>query len=204
MCLSYTYAGEICSFNGSREHYVSKEKLHMSVISYYHRQVSIGVFLTLVTLVALILSLVLALTSRSLTFAAVSITQISSDPYTNTTSQHQTQVEPDTYAFGSTIVSAFQSGRFTDGGSSNIGWATSTNGGSSWTHGFLPGITKIVNPANPYDRVSDPSVAYDAMHNVWLISSLAITTGTGSVVGAAVIVSRSTCLLYTSPSPRDS
>jgi BNR repeat protein len=189
MCLSYTYAGENRPLNGSREFYISKEKLHMSVSSHYRRRVSTGVFLTLV---ALILALVFALTSRNFTFAAVSIVQISSDPYTNTTSQHQTEVEPDTFSFGSTIVSAFQVGRFTDGGSSNIGWATSTNGGSTWTNGFLPGITKIVNPANRYDRVSDPSVAYDAMHNVWLISSLAIKTGTGSVVGAAVIVSRST------------
>jgi hypothetical protein len=189
MYLPYTYAGEICSFNGSREHYISKEKLRMSVISHYRQRVSIGVSLTLV---ALIISLVFAFTSRSLTFAAVSIVQISSDPYTNTTSQHQTQVEPDTFSFGSTIVSAFQSGRFTDGGSSNIGWATSTNSGSSWTNGFLPGITQIVNPANPYNRVSDPTVAYDAKHNVWLIASLAISTSTGSVVGAAVIVNRST------------
>src|SRR5215472_3043582 len=37
------------------------------------------------------------------------LTQISTDPYTNSTSNHQTQVEPDTFAFGSTIVSAFQS-----------------------------------------------------------------------------------------------
>jgi hypothetical protein len=140
------------------------------------------------TLSALILALLFSLSSRTLTFAAVPIVQLSSDPYTNSTSQHQTEVEPDTFSFGSTIVSAFQVGRFTDGGSSNIGWATSTNGGSSFTNGFLPGITKIVNPNNPYDRVSDPSVAFDAAHNTWLISSLALI-GTS---GAAVIVNRST------------
>ncbi|HEX9131081.1 MAG TPA: hypothetical protein VF844_02190, partial [Ktedonobacteraceae bacterium] len=56
--------------------------------------------------VALILSLVYAFTSRSFTFAAVPIVQISSDPYTNTSSQHQTEVEPDTFSFGSTLVSA--------------------------------------------------------------------------------------------------
>ncbi len=75
----------------------------MSFISHYRRRVSIGVGLTLV---ALILSLVFALTSRSFTFAAVPIVHISSDPYTNTTSQHKTEVEPDTFSFGSTIVSA--------------------------------------------------------------------------------------------------
>jgi hypothetical protein len=42
-------------------------------------------------------------------------------------------VEPDTFAFGSTVVGAFQVGRFYDGGSSNIGWATSANGGSTWS-----------------------------------------------------------------------
>jgi len=118
----------------------------------------------------------------------VSLVQVSSDPYTNTTSQHRTEVEPDTFAFGSTIVSAFQVGRFSDGGSSNIGWAASQDKGKTWKHDFLPGITKIVNPANPYDRVSDASVAYDAKHGVWLISSLGILGASGR----AVLVSRST------------
>src|SRR5713226_8853447 len=38
--------------------------------------------------------------------------QISSDPYTNGSSQHFTEVEPDTYSYGSTIVATFQAGRF--------------------------------------------------------------------------------------------
>src|SRR5919198_1631710 len=38
--------------------------------------------------------------------------QISQDPYTNPDSQHQTQVEPDVFSFGSTIVAVFQSGRY--------------------------------------------------------------------------------------------
>jgi hypothetical protein len=123
--------------------------------------------------------------------ANLALTQVSSDPFTNSTSQHATQVEPDTFSSGSTIVSAFQSGRFTDGGSSDIGFATSTDGGASWTHGFLPGVTKVsspVVPTGPFDRVSDPSVAFDAKHGVWLISSLPLI-GTN---GAGVIVSRST------------
>lgn len=131
-------------------------------------------------------TLLLLVTSTSL---AASVVRLSSDPYTNTTSQHQTEVEPDSFSFGTTIVSATQVGRFTDGGSSNIGWATSTNGGASWTNGFLPGIT--VFAGGTYDRVSDPAVAYDAKHNVWLISTLAITVTT-SVNGAAVLTSRST------------
>jgi hypothetical protein len=123
--------------------------------------------------------------------ANVPLTQISSDPFTNPTSQHATQVEPDTFAFGSTIVAAFQSGRFTNGGASDIGWATSTNGGASWTHGSLP-LTKFAG--GPYDRTSDPSVAYDAKHGVWLISALPIDETLTSAFGfppPGVIVSRS-------------
>jgi hypothetical protein len=132
----------------------------------------------------------LALLSTIGASANVALVQVSSDPFTNTTSQHRTEVEPDTFSAGSTEVSTFQVGRFTDGGASDIGWATTTNSGGTWTHGFLPGITKYLG-AGPYDRVSDPSVAYDARHNVWLISSLPILE-TPSIHGPAVIVSRST------------
>jgi hypothetical protein len=114
---------------------------------------------------------------------------VSKDPYTNTTSYHATEVEPDTFASGSTVVSAFQAGRFFDGGASNIGWATSTNAGSTWKHGFLPGLTVLSTPAGPYARASDPAVAYDAKHAVWLINTLAIDT---SVTGVATVVNRST------------
>jgi len=101
--------------------------------------------------------------------------RVSHDPYTNGTSQHQTQVEPDSFGFGSTEVTAFQSGRFGDGGASNIGWASSTNGGQTWKSGFLPGITVFSAPPGPYPRVSDPAVAYDAKHGNWMISSLAFS-----------------------------
>jgi BNR repeat-like domain len=141
-------------------------------------------------IIAGVLALVLTFASSIFAFAAVPIVQISSDPYTNSTSQHKTMVEPDTFSFGSTIVSAIQSGRFTDGGASNIGWATSTNGGGSWTNGFLPGTTVFATPAGPYNRVSDPTVAYDAAHNTWMIASLAISGS--SVLGAAVIINQST------------
>jgi hypothetical protein len=127
-----------------------------------------------------------------LAFATVTLTQISEDTYANTTSQHKTQVEPASFSFGHTIVAAFQTGRFFNGGASNIAFATSTDGGATWVTGNLPSITNIDNNANPYDRVSDPSVAYDASHDVWLISSLAINEVGGGITGAAVLVSRST------------
>lgn len=118
------------------------------------------------------------------------VLQLSSDPFTNSSSQHRTEVEPDTYAYGSTIVAAFQAGRFADGGSSNIGWATSTNGGATWKNGFLPGITQFAG--GPYTRVSDPSVAYDAAHLTWIISSLAVVGNGSTLASPAVVVSLST------------
>lgn len=140
---------------------------------------------------ALIVPVVLTLLSTGSVFAASSLVQLSSDPYTNSTSQHQTEVEPDTFAYGSTIVSAFQVGRFTDGGSSNIGWATSTNSGATWTNGFLPGTTVFASPTGTYDRISDPVVAYDAMHKTWMVASLGLTAQS-SVAGAATLVNLST------------
>ncbi|HEX9342713.1 MAG TPA: sialidase family protein, partial [Actinomycetota bacterium] len=139
--------------------------------------------------VALVVLLVVLFTAGPVT-ANVALTLVSTDPFTNTTSQHQTEVEPDTFVNGSTIVSAFQVGRFFDGGSSDIGFATSTNGGASWTNGFLPGITKFQG-GGTFDRTSDPAVAFDAAHNVWMISSLGITES-GGVRAIAVLTSRST------------
>src|SRR2546427_12040390 len=71
-------------------------------------------------------------TTTSTSTTTTSRVLLSTDPYTNPTSQHQTEVEPDTFAFGNTVVSAFQVGRFFDGGASNIGFATSTDGGNSF------------------------------------------------------------------------
>ncbi len=123
---------------------------------------------------------------------AASPLQISSDPFTqatcaaSATTNHHTEVEPDTYSNGSTIVATFQVGRVSDGGSCDIGFATSTNNGGAWTNGLLPGTTTF--EGGTYDRISDPSVAFDASHNTWLISSLALTGASG----AAVLVSQST------------
>jgi hypothetical protein len=129
------------------------------------------------------------LAASTLANASTTLVKISTDPYRNTTSQHRTQVEPAAFAFGKTIVAAFQSGRFFDGGASNLGWATSTNSGATWKKGFLPKTTVFASPKGIYPRVSDPSVAYDAKHKVWIISMLGLKSTSGPV---DVIASRST------------
>jgi BNR repeat-like domain len=103
---------------------------------------------------------------------AIALTQLSSDTFTNPSSQHATEVEVSAAASGSTIVSTFQVGRIFNGGASDIGFATSTNSGASWTNGFLPGIT--IYKQGTFSAASDPVVAFDAAHNVWIVSSLAI------------------------------
>jgi hypothetical protein len=118
---------------------------------------------------------------------AVTLTEISSDPFTIPPGQHATEVEPHVLANGSTLVAAFQTGRISPGGATAIGWATSTDGGGVWSHGFLPGLTSG-NGNGPYSAASDPAVAYDARHGVWMIASLPLA----STEVPAVVVSRST------------
>ncbi|HSY03137.1 MAG TPA: sialidase family protein [Acidobacteriaceae bacterium] len=116
------------------------------------------------------------------------LTQVSSDPFTVGPGQHATEVEPHMLANGNTLVAAFQTGRIGPGGSTDIGWATSSDGGTTWTHGFLPGLT-TGEGSGPYDAASDPAVAYDAKHGVWMIASLPISNTSQT---PAVVVSRST------------
>jgi hypothetical protein len=104
---------------------------------------------------------------------SASIQEISVDPYTNSTSQHQTEVEPGMFAFASTLVAAFQAGRFfSAGGSSNVGWATSTDAGATWVNGFLPGLTVFSTPTGSASRATDPAVGYDRKTGTWLIVTL--------------------------------
>jgi hypothetical protein len=119
---------------------------------------------------------------------------VARDPY-RAPAQHSTIAEPDTFARGRTIVTAFQLGRFRDGGAVNNGWATSTDGGRTWRSGALPSLTRASVPAGRWQRATDPVVAYDAAHGVWLIASLVLTPGEA----AAVVVSRSSDGLTWSP-----
>jgi len=123
-----------------------------------------------------------------------SLSVVSDDPYTNPGTYHRTQVEPVTAAFGSTVVSVFQTGRATNWGASNFGWAVSRDAGATWTDGFLPGTTIHATPPGPWQRVTDPAVAYDARHQTWLIvgEGARPCSLTGSCAGARVFVSRST------------
>ena len=97
------------------------------------------------------------------------LVQVSHDPYTDPLAQHATEVEPLLVANGDTIVSSLQVGRFFGLGGDNIGWATSKDGGKTWTHGFLDGITLVAG--GTWTAVSLPTVAFDRKHHTYLIAS---------------------------------
>src|SRR5450755_2673343 len=127
-----------------------------------------------------ILAVLVALSFTHLAYAQPALTQLSEDTFTDSPSQHATEVEPGAFSYGSTIVTAFQVARIYGGGGADIGFATSTDAGTTWTSGFLPGIT-IYEGNGSNSAASDAAVAYDAMHNFWLISTLPIGANNNTV-----------------------
>ena len=101
-------------------------------------------------------------------------TRIHRDRQSNADSQHETQVEPDSHTVGATTVALFQNGRNRTGGAASIAFSTSKDGGSTWREGILPGLTTTSVPPGTASRASDPVVAYDSLHGVWLANTLAI------------------------------
>jgi BNR repeat protein len=75
-----------------------------------------------------------------------------------------TQVEPDSFAWGKKLVATFQSWRMFGGGAAGLAWATSTDGGAHWRSGTVP--------LGLYAAASDPVVTFDAAHHTWLISGI--------------------------------
>jgi hypothetical protein len=103
-------------------------------------------------------------------------TRVHRDRQSNVDSQHESQVEPDSYTFGATTVAVFQNGRNRTGGAASIAFSTSKDGGRTWRQGILPGLTLTSTPPGAATRASDPTVAYDSLHGVWLANTLAIAS----------------------------
>ena len=98
-------------------------------------------------------------------FRARTAHQISIDPFTDASgAEADTEVEPAVAIdpnHPDTVVAVFQQGRFdTTGGCVDPGFATSRDGGVTWTAGSLPGLT--VAAGGPFDRASDPAVVVGA------------------------------------------
>jgi hypothetical protein len=114
--------------------------------------------------------------------------RLSTDKFHDSASEHRTEVEPDTFAWGATLVSTFQVSRIFAHGGADIGFATSTNSGKTWTSGYLPDLT-VNYKGGSLASASDPAVVYDAKHSLWLITALAIPPNPD--YGKAVSISRS-------------
>jgi len=125
--------------------------------------------------------------------AQTGLVRMSVDNLTNTDSVHKTEVEPHLFAWGNTLVSAFHVARRPGSvgwGSGDVGWSTSIDGGKTWHYGLLPGLT--LNYKNgTYGAAADPSVAYDAKHRQWLISTLPLAGLSCCSLIGDVAVSRS-------------
>ena len=71
------------------------------------------------TLMSLLMAFALSMPAHAQLAGEVSV-----DPFTNSDSEHKTEVEPDTFAWGNTIVSAFHVGRRPG----SIGWGSADVG----------------------------------------------------------------------------
>ena len=72
---------------------------------------------------SLLLAFAIAFATAVPLHAQLPLVKLSTDTFHNSDSQHRTEVEPDTYAWGSTIVSAFQVARVSGGGGADVGFA---------------------------------------------------------------------------------
>ena len=97
--------------------------------------------------------------------------RLSTDTFANPDGQHATELEPATFAFGSTLVTSFEVARGAGhSGGADIGFATSTDAGATWTSGFLSGLTTAMGGSAV--ATGNAVVTYDAAHGVWIISTL--------------------------------
>jgi hypothetical protein len=87
--------------------------------------------------------------------------------------QPDTQVEPAIAVNPNNslnVVAGYQEGRVDGGGDATNGWATSLDGGRTWTYGELPGLTSYPGQTGPFDRASDAVVAFGPNNDVYYSS----------------------------------
>ena len=98
------------------------------------------------------------------------LVKLSTDTLTNPDGQHATELETSAASSGSNIVVSFEVARGNGhGGGADIGFATSTDAGTTWNSGFLSGLTTVMG--GTATATGNASVAYDAKHSVWLIET---------------------------------
>jgi hypothetical protein len=101
---------------------------------------------------------------------------IGSDPYTSSGGlwYDSTAMGSVVASNGFTTISLYLVGKYSSDGAASIGFSTSS-GGAPFVQGLLPGITRAQNPANPYDRVTFPSIAWNQRFGEFLAATLPIS-----------------------------
>ena len=75
-------------------------------------------------------------------YAQFTLVKISGDSFNNPESQHKTEVEPDTYSWGSTMDGRFfKWHEFPAAAGQTWDSPSPPTAGKTWTHGLLPGLT---------------------------------------------------------------
>ena len=106
-------------------------------------------------------------------------------PINGTHAQPDTQTEPSIAvnpADPLNAVTSYQEGRVDAGGDAGNGWATTFDGGKTWIHGYLPGLTRTTG--GTFDRASDAVVTFGADpakpgHYLVYANSLVFNDGSG-------------------------
>ena len=105
-------------------------------------------------------------------------------------SEADTLVEPDVGVspiHSDVAVAVSHDGRYPDGGAVGIETSWTADGGATWHHQPLPGVTKATGGPAVWERASDPVVAF-APNGVVYVSTLVFNTGcdTGVLVSKSV------------------
>jgi hypothetical protein len=108
--------------------------------------------------------------------------------------QPDTQIEPSIAinpANPLNVVTVYQEGRIANGGDATNGFATTFDGGKTWTYGELPGLTIYPGQNGPFERASDAVVAFGPDNTVYANSLVFdFSIGNGLRSGLAVNVSK--------------
>ena len=110
------------------------------------------------------------------------------------------EIEPRSTRFGSTIVGEYQQDRWDDGGARGLVTSVSHDNGLSWHRVVVPGITAC--SGGEYLRASDPWVSFAPNGDLYAISLSFL--GNPNLNHNAILVSKSTDPVWASPGARRS
>ncbi len=126
---------------------------------------------------------------------AVASSTVTTYGVTSTAVQNQTEVGTDAFAWAGKMVTVFQAGRDLRFGAAAMGFAYSGDGGTTWTSGYIPGVTTLtpgVAASDPtWQRVTDVSVTFDDKNQKWVAAAAVQNKAAGGAY-MAVVVSTST------------